>query len=123
MKYTTVVKNEKSKNKRDILKNILCNALYNILCTTITILNMIFYELFFDRSKYEFSVKCAAECDGWNNRKKCEKYSVWNRIYKRIYIKFLIQKNYCSGMHELIFQIISWSVYYFNFISIINFNK
>lgn len=28
MKYTTVVKNEKSKNKRDILKNILCNALY-----------------------------------------------------------------------------------------------
>lgn len=31
MKYTTVVKNEKSKNKSDILKNILCNALYNFM--------------------------------------------------------------------------------------------
>lgn len=87
MRYTTVVKNEKSKNKRDILKNILCNVLYNILCTTITILNMIFYELFFERSKYEFSVKCA-ECDSWNNKEKCEKYPVWKHIYKRIYIKF-----------------------------------
>lgn len=85
MRYTTVVKNEKSKNKRDILKNILCNVLYNILCTTITILNMIFYELFFERSKYEVSVKSVPSVIVETIRR-----NVKNILYENIYINVYI---------------------------------